>query len=142
MTDTKDTGTGNWPEKAYKNLAFLNSDDARTIRVMCEFEEPESRLRRFGVEDTIVFFGSARAEPLESARQRLETAQAAVKGLDEPPEEARQTLVQAEQRVRLAKYYEDATTLAERLTLCKRTRNSMQRTDQCSVMTRMPRQYR
>jgi uncharacterized protein (TIGR00730 family) len=116
MTDTTDTGTGNWPEKSYKNLAFLNSDDARTIRVMCEFEEPESRLRRFGVEDTIVFFGSARAEPLESARQRLKAAQAAVKGLDDPPEEARQNLVQAEQRVRLAKYYEDATTLAERLT--------------------------
>ncbi len=116
MTEMTDAGTGNWPEKAYKNLTFLNSEAARTIRVMCEFEEPEARLRELGVEDTIVFFGSARAESLESARQRLETAQAAVRGVDDPPEEDRQTLVRAEQGIRLARYYEDAAELAERLT--------------------------
>ena len=116
MTEMTDAGTGNWPEKAYENLTFLNSDEARTIRVMCEFEEPEMRLRQLGVEDTIVFFGSARAEPVESARQRLETARAAVRGVDDPPEEDRRNLVRAEQGIRMAHYYEDATELAERLT--------------------------
>ena len=31
--------------KAYKNLDFLNSRAARSIRIMCEFEEPRRRLR-------------------------------------------------------------------------------------------------
>ena len=42
--------------KAYKNLDFLNSPDARVIRMLAEFVEPQSRFRRGGVRNTIVFF--------------------------------------------------------------------------------------
>ncbi len=49
------------PEKAYKNLNFLNSDQAREIRLLAEYLEPEQRLAAQHIEDTIVFFGSARA---------------------------------------------------------------------------------
>ena len=31
------------PKKSYHNLAFLNSADARPIRVLCEFVEPSAR---------------------------------------------------------------------------------------------------
>ncbi|MBN2311895.1 MAG: hypothetical protein JXR94_23145, partial [Candidatus Hydrogenedentes bacterium] len=62
---TSDTPAQPAPEKAYRNAEFMNSPDARSIRVLCEFEEPENRFRRMGVKDTIVFLGSARALPPE-----------------------------------------------------------------------------
>jgi uncharacterized protein (TIGR00730 family) len=68
---------------AYKNLAFLDSDDARPLRILAEYLEPLSVLHRERVRDTIVFFGSARlredgplgryyAEARELARQVTE----------------------------------------------------------------------
>lgn len=46
--------------KAYKNLDFLTSIDARPIRILSEYLEPRARLRRENVHHTVVFFGSAR----------------------------------------------------------------------------------
>jgi uncharacterized protein (TIGR00730 family) len=45
---------------AYKNASFLDSDDARPIRILSEYLEPLHAFREQGVRDTIVFFGSAR----------------------------------------------------------------------------------
>ena len=59
--NNKDAPESTWPLKAYKNLDFLNSPDARVIRVLAEFVEPQGRLRRANVHNTVVFFGSARA---------------------------------------------------------------------------------
>ena len=47
-------------EKAYKNLEFLNSPDARAMRILAEFLEPLAHFRRERIRDTVVFFGSAR----------------------------------------------------------------------------------
>ena len=47
-------------EKAYKNLDFLNSPDARPLRILAEYLEPATRFREFEIKDTVVFFGSAR----------------------------------------------------------------------------------
>jgi uncharacterized protein (TIGR00730 family) len=51
------------PEKAYKNLNFLNSRDARVIRILSEYLEPLQRMRRFKVNSTVLFLGSSRADP-------------------------------------------------------------------------------
>src|SRR5512133_1952859 len=45
---------------AYLNEKFLNSPDARVIRMLAEFLEPLAHFRREKVRDTVVFFGSAR----------------------------------------------------------------------------------
>ena len=45
--------------KAYDNLEFLHGRSARHLRVLAEFIEPEERLRKHGIRNTIVFFGSA-----------------------------------------------------------------------------------
>ena len=45
---------------AYLNEKFLNSPDARVIRMLAEFLEPLSHFRRERIRDTVVFFGSAR----------------------------------------------------------------------------------
>ena len=46
--------------KAYNNNTFLNSREARSLRVQCEMIEPAIRLKRSGVDHMISFFGSAR----------------------------------------------------------------------------------
>ncbi len=45
---------------AYKNERFLDSDDARPLRILAEYLEPLHAFHREHVRDTIVFFGSAR----------------------------------------------------------------------------------
>ena len=59
--------------KAYHDTEFINSKDARALRILAEYLEPKARFEAHGLEDTIVFFGSARAAPgsqyYEAARQ-------------------------------------------------------------------------
>lgn len=104
------------PEKAYRNLDFLASPDARLIRVMCEFVEPKSRFRKHRVRDTIVFFGSARTLAPEVAAQRLEKIEEELKGQDVLDAEQEQRLAIARRDVRNARYYGEAVALSERLT--------------------------
>jgi len=47
---------------AYNNKTFLNSREARSIRIQCEMVEPGYRLKRLGIDHLISFFGSARTE--------------------------------------------------------------------------------
>lgn len=49
--------------KAYKNLEFLNAHEARTIRILAEYLEPEMRFEQCNVLHTVVFFGSSRIRP-------------------------------------------------------------------------------
>jgi uncharacterized protein (TIGR00730 family) len=48
--------------KAYHDPEFLNSRDARVLRILAEYLEPQSRFRKERVQDTVVFFGSARLQ--------------------------------------------------------------------------------
>ena len=59
------------PVKAYRNLEFLTGPDARPLRILAEFLEPASRFRRLKVRDTIVFFGSSRAESEKVVKAEL-----------------------------------------------------------------------
>lgn len=95
------------PQKAYKNLDFLNSPDARTIRVLCEFIEPKSRFRKYDVRDTVVFFGSARTLDKPAAIEALAEAEKA----GQPA-----AVTRAKHDLQMARYYEEAAELAERLT--------------------------
>src|ERR1700761_4219035 len=57
---------------AYENPAFLNSPNGRLIRIAAEFMEPLARFRRERIQDTVVFFGSARFRGKEEANHELE----------------------------------------------------------------------
>ena len=48
-------------EKAYKNLDFLNSKDARIVRILSEYLYPKAQFEEENIQNTIVIFGSARA---------------------------------------------------------------------------------
>lgn len=101
------------PPKAYHDREFINSDDARPIRVLAEFLEPKERFERLGIQDTIVMFGSARALPVEEAERRLAAAEQHSAEVDD--ETTRAELEKARAGIRLARYYDDAATLAEKL---------------------------
>jgi len=53
------------PKKAYWDLKFLNSNDARIIRILSEYLEPLSRFRKLKVNSSVLFFGSARVDPVD-----------------------------------------------------------------------------
>ena len=55
-------GSSDRPRKplAYRNEKFLDSDDARPLRILAEYLEPMQAFKREHIRDTIVFFGSAR----------------------------------------------------------------------------------
>jgi len=103
-------------EKAYSNQAFLNSKDARALRILSEYIEPQTRFEQHQVEDTIVFMGSARFQPREQAESALRLAQAG--GGD---------LAQAQTALRMSAYYESARELASRLTQWSKTLDSKER---------------
>ena len=56
-------GTMKKPVKAYRNPEFMMSPEARTVRMLCEYLEPLTRLEREKVDQAIIFFGSARLRP-------------------------------------------------------------------------------
>src|SRR2546430_12703696 len=57
---------------AYANLDFLNSPDGRVLRILAEYLEPLARFRRERIQDTVVFFGSARFANMSTARGNLQ----------------------------------------------------------------------
>ena len=110
---------------AYENLEFLNSHDGRLLRMIAEFTEPLARFRHQNIQDTVVFFGSARFHGLDEANRELELLDNT--GAAKPAPEAEQPArhdeetselrrKRAEAAVEMARYYEDARTLAYKLT--------------------------
>src|SRR5256885_4769337 len=87
---------------AYENPEFLNSPDGRLLRIMSEYVEPLARFRREQIQDTVVFFGSARFPSNEIARKAMQEAGASA--------EAEQKLAKA--GIEMARYYEDARRMA------------------------------
>src|SRR4029450_9495466 len=57
---------------AYRDYEFLDSDDARPLRILAEYLEPLRRFKAQNIQDTVVFFGSARIHSRERAEQALE----------------------------------------------------------------------
>jgi len=110
---------------AYENPEFLNSPEGRLVRIMAEYQEPMARFRRERIQDTVVFFGSARFRALDVAHSELELLASSGSGEPAPeyeqparPDEiesgeaSRLKLKLAEAAVEMARYYEDARRLA------------------------------
>lgn len=112
-------------EKAYKNLNFLNSPQARIIRLLCEYEEPQARFLEQKVKDTIVIFGSARIKPGQEAADAVTEAEAAVAAASDElaRQHAERALAQARRAQRISRYYDDTRELAHRLTEWSVSRN-------------------
>jgi len=102
------------PHKAYKNMEFLNSADARLIRILSEYLEPQRRFRQKKIKDTIVFFGSSRTIPNNRAKKKYEAAKKAYEINRDPENEL--LLKFCTKQFEMSRYYEDARQLAKLLT--------------------------
>lgn len=103
--------------KAYRNVDFLNSPDARAIRMLSEFLEPLRRFRYHGIKDTIVFFGSARTKPLKLAKVAYKEVLRRMKKARRVTPAMRRALERTEMDLQMSRYYEDAVELARMLTI-------------------------
>ena len=99
---------------AYENELFLNSSDGRILRIMAEYVEPLARFRREQIQDTVVFFGSARFQCHADADRACADLVAAGHKFDgsDPSAEVKSARAAAE----MSRYYEDARRLASLLT--------------------------
>jgi hypothetical protein len=104
------------PLKAYENPAFLNSPEARSIRVLCEMNEPTGRLALHQIENTLVFFGSARLRAPDEAQQELAALEAEIRKKPAITREQKVKLDRARKAVTAAPYYDMARELARELT--------------------------
>lgn len=107
--------------KAYKNIEFLNSPEARVIRIIAEYIEPQTRFKRLNIKDTIVFFGSARTLPLREAQRRLREAEKKMESAKRQNDanamrRAEAELAHSMSILQMSRYYEDASRLSEMLT--------------------------
>ena len=99
---------------AYQNEPFLDSPDGRILRVLSEYQEPLARFRREQIQDTVVFFGSARFHGQKMAAKNMATVQKNHAGVSADQLEKDLKLAQA--GIDMARYYEDARKLAHMLT--------------------------
>jgi uncharacterized protein (TIGR00730 family) len=114
---------------AYENPAFLNGPDGRLIRIVAEYLEPLARFRREQIQDTVVFFGSARFRGKAEAEHELELLDNTGSSQPAPSAEQPASVPQivegtasnlqrkrAVAAVEMARYYEDARRLSRMLT--------------------------
>ncbi len=117
---------------AYENTEFLTGPDGRALRILAEYQEPMSRFRQERVEDTVVFFGSARFHPLSAGDAQADAvpeapvqilantgSQQAAPAGEQPavaPDATPLQRTRADTAKEMAGYYEDARALAHMLT--------------------------
>jgi len=102
-----------WP-LAYLYPEFLESNEARPIRILAEYLEPLRRFREQKIQDTVVFFGSARVDSRERAERALQTLRA--RGDRHADEHYQIELTKSRKALEWARYYEEARELARLLT--------------------------
>ena len=106
--------------KAYRDTKFINSPSARPVRILTEYLEPQDRLIKSNIKDTIVFFGSARIIPLSQAKKNLDDIKKKLKSIanknSKDYSENLKLQSYAEKELEMARYYEDTEELAYRLT--------------------------
>ena len=103
-------------EKAYRNLDFLNSASARSLRILSEFLEPMKRFRTQGIKDTIVFFGSARIKSWKDAKADYNNLRSKYKQNKKLSPDQERNFKAVSTALEMSRYYEEAVELSRLLT--------------------------
>jgi uncharacterized protein (TIGR00730 family) len=106
------------PKVPHQDPAFLESTAARPIRILAEYLHPLVQLKKEGIGDTIVMFGSARIESRESALARIGRLRnkSAVRLAAAERTKHRLVLRDAKSALEMSRYYEEARELSHRIT--------------------------
>jgi uncharacterized protein (TIGR00730 family) len=106
------------PKAPHENQAFMQSTPARPIRILAEYIHPLAQLKKEGIGDTIVMFGSARIESHETAAARysrlkeMHTRRMSKIKL----KKHHIALREAKSALEMSRYYEEARHLSHKLT--------------------------
>ena len=93
---------------AQNDAEFLNSDDARALRLQLELLKPEHDLREQGIASTVVVFGSARVLPRAQAQAELAAAELGLAAAEASDPTPATRLAEARRQLAQAHYYEEA----------------------------------
>src|ERR1700758_2408838 len=105
------------PKAPHEDPVFLESTPARPLRIMAEYINPLAQLKREGIGDTIVIFGSARIHSREDALARLERLKKAKAGKSAKARARhRHTLTAAKNALEMSRYYEECRQLSHKIT--------------------------
>ena len=99
---------------AYEMPAFLDSDEARPLRILAEYLEPLRRFKAQNIQDTVVFFGSARVFSRARAERRLAKLQR--RHIADDLQRHESQVLRGKKAVEWSRYYEEARELARQLT--------------------------
>src|SRR4051795_9233666 len=99
---------------AYLDAQFLESEEGRPLRILSEYLEPLRRFKEQKIQDTVVFFGSARVNSRERAERALQSLRA--RGVENADAAYQKELRRSRKALEWARYYEEARELARLLT--------------------------
>jgi uncharacterized protein (TIGR00730 family) len=106
------------PKAPTEDPEFLQSTPARPLRILAEYMHPIVQLKREGIGDTIVMFGSARIESRETAQARWtrlkneKTTKLSAANMAKH----RGALRHAKSLLEMSRYYEEARELSHKIT--------------------------
>lgn len=95
-------------EKFYDNQSLIHSPRGRMLRIMSEYIGPQEVFKKNKIQDTIVFFGSARTQPKHMVEQAIEKAKSEGRSVEK--------LQQLDRELGMSRYYEEARELAYKMT--------------------------
>ena len=97
---------------AYEDDDFMESTEARPIRILAEYLDPLRRFKAHNIQDTVVFFGSARV----LSRTLAQRAVTRLEKTTVRESDYQAALKRSRKALEWSRYYEDARELAKRLT--------------------------
>lgn len=118
--------------KAYENIQFLKGPFGREIRILSEYAEPRARFIREKIEDTIVFFGSARIIPPDEAMKNYRRLEVKLMQLKKPSKKLLSEFEEAKIKLEMSNYYLNSFKLAKLLTQWSNSLNHNRRFVVCS----------
>jgi len=118
MTDGRRLKPQHAPKAPHENREFMESTPARPIRILAEYIHPLAQLKKEGIGDTVVMFGSARIESHETASARHTRLKQAKTGRmsKDKLKQHNHALRAAKSALEMSRYYEEARQLSHRLT--------------------------
>jgi uncharacterized protein (TIGR00730 family) len=117
MSESFSKGPDQPLRKAYNDPEFLNSPEARIIRIMSEYIEPTTRFEKYNIQGAVVFFGSARIVAPEQADREVAAMERQVAQASGERLRLAQTTLDALRLKQLtSRYYADAVELSRRIT--------------------------
>ncbi len=118
MSDAKRPKPQHAPKAPHEDPSFLASTTARPIRILSEYLHPLVELKKEGIGDTIVMFGSARIHSREAAAARLSHLKNTKIGKMKKSHRAahRQAIRDAKSALEMSRYYEEARQLSHKIT--------------------------